>query len=312
MWIGDVGMDNWEEVDFQPANDTGGQNYGWRCYEGDDTYNYSACSVTANFTFPIDTYGHSSINGCCIIGGYVYRGAQHKSLFGKYFYTDFCSGLFGSFKDSDGLYKKVLLNVLKKNQCVKFGQDIYGNLYVAEREPGKVFIIGDTTCAPVAFIAFKDTIYVGKDSSISALYGRGLTYQWRFNNRTISGNGNTVQVDSAGVYAVNVTNGTCSSSASVVVELTTGINRLQVFKALQIVPNPNNGVFNLNVSISKSTIATISISDVFGRQLLTENTGLYSGRNTIPILGKDFATGVYFLKLHTDKAEKVIKFVVNK
>lgn len=34
LWIGDVGQNSWEEIDFQPANSGGGENYGWRCYEG--------------------------------------------------------------------------------------------------------------------------------------------------------------------------------------------------------------------------------------------------------------------------------------
>ena len=39
LWIGDVGQNSWEEVDLQNAGDAGGENYGWRCYEGDHPYN---------------------------------------------------------------------------------------------------------------------------------------------------------------------------------------------------------------------------------------------------------------------------------
>ena len=41
LWIGDVGQDAWEEIDFQPASSTGGENYGWRCYEGNHVYSMS-------------------------------------------------------------------------------------------------------------------------------------------------------------------------------------------------------------------------------------------------------------------------------
>jgi glucose/arabinose dehydrogenase len=310
LWIGDVGQDLWEEVDFQPANDTGGENYGWRCYEGDAEYDYSLCSANTNFTFPVDTYAHSNSNGCCIIGGYVYRGAQYKSLFGKYLHSDLCSGRFWSIKDSAGIFKTTILNNFTANQITKFGQDIYGELYVGLREPGLVYKIGDTACAPVAFISFNDTVFVDTNGTISALYGQGLTYQWEFNNRAIIGNGNTVVADSAGTYTVIVTNGKCSSSASVSVELVTGINNPQTFKNLQIVPNPNAGAFDLKVSVPGSLSSTISIYDVLGRPLLTENTVFNGGKNTIHINGGNLSQGIYFLKINSQKGESVIKFVV--
>jgi glucose/arabinose dehydrogenase len=34
IWIGDVGQDQVEEIDFRAAGTTAGANYGWRCYEG--------------------------------------------------------------------------------------------------------------------------------------------------------------------------------------------------------------------------------------------------------------------------------------
>jgi glucose/arabinose dehydrogenase len=43
LWIGDVGQDAWEEIDFQPAGSAGGQNYGWRCKEGLANFNTAGC-----------------------------------------------------------------------------------------------------------------------------------------------------------------------------------------------------------------------------------------------------------------------------
>ena len=41
MWIGDVGQNNWEEINFRASGSTAGVNYGWRCYEGNATFQYS-------------------------------------------------------------------------------------------------------------------------------------------------------------------------------------------------------------------------------------------------------------------------------
>ena len=73
--IGDVGQGLREEVDFRLFGDPGGENYGWRLYEGFLT---NTCSVTFSnvpTTLPILDYTH--VNGACaIIGGYRYRGPR--------------------------------------------------------------------------------------------------------------------------------------------------------------------------------------------------------------------------------------------
>ena len=38
MYIGDVGQNNWEEIDFQPVNSKGGLNFGWKILEGTHCY----------------------------------------------------------------------------------------------------------------------------------------------------------------------------------------------------------------------------------------------------------------------------------
>ena len=43
LYIGDVGQYDVEEIDFQPASSTGGENYGWSCMEGDTAPNYNPC-----------------------------------------------------------------------------------------------------------------------------------------------------------------------------------------------------------------------------------------------------------------------------
>ncbi|MCH8331846.1 MAG: PQQ-dependent sugar dehydrogenase, partial [Bacteroidetes bacterium] len=94
LWIGDVGQNAWEEVDFEPASSPGGINWGWRCYEGDVTYNNSGCAGMANYEFPAVVYRNSFSTGCTVVGGYVYRGSKYSDLEGHYIYGDYCSGYF--------------------------------------------------------------------------------------------------------------------------------------------------------------------------------------------------------------------------
>ncbi|MEZ4674154.1 MAG: choice-of-anchor V domain-containing protein [Caldilineaceae bacterium] len=55
--IADVGQNRFEEINFTQAGSGGGQNYGWRCYEGTATYNTTNCPAVESFTQPIHTYG---------------------------------------------------------------------------------------------------------------------------------------------------------------------------------------------------------------------------------------------------------------
>jgi glucose/arabinose dehydrogenase len=89
MWIGDVGKNDREEVNFQPAESSGGENYGWRCYEGFLPWNLDGCNQT--YVFPVHEYVHDGAR-CSVTGGFVYRGTLAPSLTGRYLFADHCSG----------------------------------------------------------------------------------------------------------------------------------------------------------------------------------------------------------------------------
>ncbi len=196
IWIGDVGQDRYEEIDFQAADSRGGENYGWRCREGFHvcpTSNTTGCAATG-FAEPVAEIAHSP--ACSITGGYVYRGAQYSQLFGLYLFTDYCSGQFWSIKrtglntfDVDTL---VVSPTLTYN-LTSFGQDDRGELYVAWRgsatgTTGRIYRVAESTnCNPVAFISFSDTISQSAPLTLSALYGDTLSYQWYNSAGAING-----------------------------------------------------------------------------------------------------------------------------
>ncbi|MCP4415565.1 MAG: PQQ-dependent sugar dehydrogenase [Chloroflexi bacterium] len=132
LYIADVGQNAWEEVNFQPANSTGGENYGWRCYEGNNTFNSSNCNDISTYVFPFDVYPHGSgiDAGNSITGGYVYRGSQFPSLTGIYIYADFISSNFWLAQNSGGWNITPLGNIGVTNPS-SFGEGCAGELYVA-------------------------------------------------------------------------------------------------------------------------------------------------------------------------------------
>ncbi len=145
MWIGDVGQDDWEEVDFEPAGSGGGLNYGWRCYEGNHPYNTNNCGNMDAYTFPVFEYPHSSSNGCSITGGVVYRGCQYPQLYGSYLFTDYCSGkLWATRQDSLGNFITTELTDLANYNFAAFALDYHGkDLYLLGHSDGKIYYLKD-------------------------------------------------------------------------------------------------------------------------------------------------------------------------
>jgi glucose/arabinose dehydrogenase len=99
LYIGDVGQNAYEEVDYE-LHHTGGKNYGWPIMEGLHCYPSSANCDKTGLTLPVTEYGHQ--DGCSITGGYVYRGTEIPELDGTYFYGDYCTGIIRSFTIANG------------------------------------------------------------------------------------------------------------------------------------------------------------------------------------------------------------------
>lgn len=132
LYIADVGQNQWEEVNFQPADSPGGENYGWKIYEA--TRRYSSDAEPANVVMPIAEYDHS--NGCSITGGYVYRGQAIPALQGVYIFGDWCSGkLWATYRDDSGDWQTIPFGESHR-QITAFGQGDDGELYLVAYNGG--------------------------------------------------------------------------------------------------------------------------------------------------------------------------------
>ncbi|MBI3941788.1 MAG: PQQ-dependent sugar dehydrogenase [Chloroflexi bacterium] len=143
LYIGDVGQNTWEEVDFQPASSSGGENYGWDNLEGEHCYEPSSgCVTPSGYVAPKAEYNHSL--GCSVTGGYVYRGIVYPRMQGVYFYGDYCSGrIWGLQYDGAAWQSTQITDTHKMYSFTSFGEDEVGNLYVTDYDEGKVFLITD-------------------------------------------------------------------------------------------------------------------------------------------------------------------------
>lgn len=140
FYIADVGQNKWEEINYIPAGEGKGANYGWRLREGAIATpkkgvggNRPKKSIEPIYVYPHD---NSELGGLSVTGGYVYRGPI-KSLQGHYFFADYVKPNIWSFEVKNGQTSN-FTNWSKRlsptngeiTTITSFGQDADGNLLI--------------------------------------------------------------------------------------------------------------------------------------------------------------------------------------
>ena len=135
LYIGDVGQNRWEEIDFLPAGSPGGANFGWNYREGTHPYQGEPPSGLALLD-PIYEYDHSQ--GCSVTGGAVYRGQMLPEWQGIYFFGDYCRGtVWGAYRDAQGVWQ--VKSLFETGVYISsFGQDEEGEIYLLDQGNGQV------------------------------------------------------------------------------------------------------------------------------------------------------------------------------
>jgi glucose/arabinose dehydrogenase len=170
LYIADVGQAHCEELDVQPANSPGGENYGWRLREGVIATPGGGVGGSAppDAINPIMDYAHPTVSEVCsnpgagfrgvaVTGGYVYRGPVPE-LQGRYVFADFSTGHIWSLlwdgtapSTFDGTNYTDLTEHSTDFRFTpdqgsiaaisSFGEDADGNLYVVNLNQGEVHLV---------------------------------------------------------------------------------------------------------------------------------------------------------------------------
>jgi len=271
MWIGDVGQNLWEEVDFEPAN-TPGLNYGWRCYEGTHSFNTAGCQPYSDYAAPFFDYSHSGGNGCSVTGGFIYRGSKFPDLYGCYLFSDYCSGRWWyTRRNTDGTFSTAILANLTGYEYSSYGENKDGELFVALLSSGRVQRVGEL-CSPFQVSGMASPgVCAGAMAGEITLAATGatgtVTYSWS-NGATSQ---NLIGLE-PGIFSVEVKDGN-------------NCIRRDTFEILEL-PSP---VIDLTINIDTLTAsfnppnATLQwyfegnpIPNVLGNVLVAGQTGNYS------------------------------------
>jgi glucose/arabinose dehydrogenase len=153
IWIGDVGQDAWEEIDFRAAGTTGGINYGWHCFEGNMSYTPGDCSAPSNYVFPVLVYPNPNPGSSAVTGGLVYRGNMYPALQGYYMASDIYSGvLYMLYPDGSGGFIQSSQTGIQN--IVGYGEAENGEVYAGDLD-GNVYAVTLLIPTPAELISFK-------------------------------------------------------------------------------------------------------------------------------------------------------------
>ena len=144
LWVGDVGQDDWEEVDRVEL----GGNYGWNVREGAHCFPPGANCDAGGLIDPVVEHPQPQYQS--ITGGFVYRGTAIPALAGVYLYGDYVTGaIHGVFHDevTGEAVPRLVLN--PGADISSFGQGLDGEVYVVEYG-GEVLQIVPAAGAPAS------------------------------------------------------------------------------------------------------------------------------------------------------------------
>lgn len=299
LWVADVGQNQWEEIHLQTADSQGGENYGWRCYEGNHPYNTAGCEDQDHYDFPVYEYNHSE--GCSVTGGRVYRGEEYPLLKGHYFFADYCTGLFRSLKFTDG----ELQEFTHENMDVgtsSFGENPAGEMFILNRTDGTIHKITEVCSSLIPTIT--------QEGDLLNANIEGVSYQWYLDGELLEGEADqTLEISRNGNYHVVVASGGCENTSEAFAVNITALDDHQKNKTGIFYPNPvTDGALTL-VWNNERVEAKFTLYDPSGQKVYNSLIQLKKGIQEIQI-NKNLPAGNYLIKLDQEGKTFVDRVII--
>ncbi len=315
MWIGDVGQDQREEINYRAAGSTGGVNYGWRCYEGNISYNTSGCGPIGNYVFPVYDYTNPPAGSAAVTGGIVYRGTAYPAMYGYYFAADNYSGNLYLINPTNSFSTTVAAGY--PGFIAGFGETENGELYAVTLFNG-VYRVTTSTVLPLQFTSIGAADEANgvrvRWSIASAQQVSGFTVEYSTDGIHFStagtvtaGNSNDysflhiIQYNSRIYYRVRAT----FTSGSPVLSSVVSVDK--TFPAFRIYPTVvNNRTLHIetNLPFKSATIYNAGGQVVWQKDISGQRGHIILN---MPVL----APGAYFIRAENDTISRTSKFLVD-
>jgi glucose/arabinose dehydrogenase len=318
MWIADVGENAAEEINRVPFASSSGLNYGWRCYEGNGTYNTAGCQPASAYTFPMHTYPrNNTTGGFSVTGGYVYRGSQYPAMQGFYICADYVSGnAFLITPNAQGGYSKYVQSGLP-GSIAGFGESEDGELFAVSLS-GILYRVVSNSVTPIVLQQFTASHTNGSTSlqwiAPNPASIRQFEVEYSYDGRNFQqagtvNSGNSIRYSFAHALSIQ-------GLVFYRLKLTGLNNRITYSAVLNVqgaIPNPVK-IYPTRLSSpqiivqSGQPIKQVSLLSVDGKRLMVNTYNQFTGAMQINL--PTVPRGVYILQVNTDKETVSQKIIV--
>ena len=321
MWIGDVGQDNREEIDFLAAGIPPSANFGWRCYEGNLPHNTSGCLPQGSYISPVYDYPNPP-GAAAVTGGHVYRGTTYPAMYGYYFATDFYSGtLYKILPNGGGWW---VTSQPGASGIAAFGEAENGEMFAVSLNAGSISAVTTTTALPLRLISFNA---LRKNDHIEISWKTAYEYDIKNFQVEYSFDGRTFQ-PAQSVMASNSMNGSSYSVQHHIAQAGVIYYRLRITNAdgsLEFSPivtttwdKQTNGVTipgivrnnRLLLTIHEPSFTSLRIISNLGQTLFVRNIAGMKGFNEINL--PDLPAGTYVVNLVGNQRQHSGRIVISR
>jgi glucose/arabinose dehydrogenase len=296
LWIGDVGQNAREEVNFWPAGNNSGPNFGWRCREGDLAYNTAGCQPASAYVEPVSVHTTSGSQWCSVIGGRVYRGDVFWRLEGRYIYTDYCLGRFFSLHPNEfGGWVREEVQPTGSFGISCIGENSFKELFAGNSNNGILYKIVDVCTQPRPVITVEGNV-------LTAPAAQG--YTWLFNGDPIPGEiTQSITAGASGAFAVVANFGTnCQLLSETVNVISTGLAE-QTGGSIRVHPVPASESFILEGMPTGRSVVTLL--DLSGRTVLSQQLNGVDGSASVNV--RELPVGNYVLRVSTLEGQELLR-----
>lgn len=139
----------------------------------------------------------------------------------------------------------------------------------------------------------------GHDTLYSSINLAGASYDW-YKNGVFHATTSTrfIRITQAGTYTLIIRNNGCSSISSTGFNATlTAIIKNKLAIQLAIVPNPNNGAFDINIVSPAYKNYTLSMFTIAGQEIYTDEFNVHIGQNNKRVSIPNLEKGIYLISI---------------
>ena len=170
------------------------------------------------------------------------------------------------------------------------------------------------TCTePVA--SFAATTFNGLDITFSDSSANADSVRYDFGDGTTSNETDPTHTYSAsGIYTVcQIAYNLCTPDTTCIdiSVIATGIDDIPGLSTLNIYPNPNNGVFQIEVGVDFSSELTFEVLTIRGKEIYKQEFGMINGTVREGIDLQNLSKGVYFMRFTLDGQSVTRKLVID-